>query len=126
MFDETLRAIGEKLVANCREGKEMEGLEELYAADAVSVEALPMPGSDSAELVGLDAIKGKHDWWNNAHEVHSSTVQGPFFHGADRFGAIFDIDVTQKENGERMKMQEIAVYTVANGKIVREEFFYNM
>ncbi len=28
--------------------------------------------------------------------------------------------------GKRMAMDEVALYTVANGKIVREEFFYAM
>ena len=126
MIDETVKSVAEKLIANCREGREKQGLDELYAADAVSVEAMAMPGADSAEAKGLDAIKGKHDWWEGAHEVHSSNVHGPFFHAPDRFGAIFEIDVTQKDNGERSQMKELAVYTVRDGKVVREEFFYNM
>ena len=44
----------------------------------------------------------------------------------DRFGAIFHIDVTNRESGQRIKMSEIAVYTVKDGKIAREEFFYSM
>lgn len=28
--------------------------------------------------------------------------------------------------GKRMKLHEVAVYTVKDGKIVREEFFYDM
>ena len=28
--------------------------------------------------------------------------------------------------GQRMRMEEIAVYTVADGKVSREEFFYDM
>jgi ketosteroid isomerase-like protein len=30
------------------------------------------------------------------------------------------------QKGKRMQMDEIGVYTVKNGKIVREEFFYSM
>ena len=37
---------------------------------------------------------------------------------------IFDMDVTNKESGQRMQMREVGVYTVKNGKILREEFFY--
>lgn len=125
MFDKTLMDVGSTLVAYCRQNKEAQGLNELYARDAVSVEAAPM-GPQGAEMKGIDAIKGKHEWWFGANEVHSASVEGPFFHGPDRFGVIFEMDVTEKATGKRMQAKELGVYTVKNGKIVREEFFYNV
>lgn len=124
MFDPSLVKTAEALAACCREGREAEGLKTLYAPDAVSVEAAPMGGPGSEAVRGLDAIKGKHDWWYGAHEFHSGTVEGPFYHGADRFGLIFDIDVTNKQTKQRLQMKELGLYTVRDGKIVREEFFY--
>jgi hypothetical protein len=126
MFSEQLTKVANKLVAYCREGNEQQGLKELYSADAVSVEAAAMPGSPSPEMKGLEAIKGKHEWWFSNNTVHSQKVEGPFFHGADKFGVIFDIDVSNKETKERQKMRELGVYTVKNGKIAREEFFYGV
>jgi ketosteroid isomerase-like protein len=38
----------------------------------------------------------------------------------------FRFEVTHKPSGQRMKMQEMGLYTVAGGKIVKEEFFYDM
>ena len=38
----------------------------------------------------------------------------------------FKIDVTYKPESKRFTMEEIAVYKVADGKIVYEEFFYAM
>ncbi len=35
------------------------------------------------------------------------------------------MDVTPKESGQRMTMDEMAVYTIKNGKIAEERFFYN-
>ena len=96
MTDNPLADIANQLVANCREGREMQGLDELYASDAISVEAMPMPGMDSSESAGLAAIKGKHEWWVNAMEVHSASVDGQYLHGADRFAVIFEIDATDK------------------------------
>ncbi|MEL6364765.1 MAG: nuclear transport factor 2 family protein [Pseudomonadota bacterium] len=122
-FNADLKAIAEKLVAHCMAGTEEEGLKELYAADAVSVEALPM-GDMGAEAAGLEAIKGKHDWWNNTMEVHSADVKGPYLHGDDQFAVWFQIDATDKTTGERSEMSEVGVYTVKGGKIVREAFFY--
>jgi len=119
-----LMQLGQTLVEHCSNRNEKELQDKYYAEDAVSVEAVAMP-SGSAEAAGLEAIKAKNAWWYSAHELHSSKVEGPFVHGSDRFSVIFDIDVTQKESGERMQMREIATYHVNDaGKISREEFAY--
>ena len=123
-FDRDLLSIGSKLVEYCRTGQEMRGLDELYSPKAVSVEALAMPGADSRETHGIDAIKGKHDWWNSAHTTNEAKVEGPFVHGADQFALIFDIDVTNKMTNQRVQTREVGVYTVEDSKIVREDFFY--
>lgn len=119
-----LMQLGQTLIEHCSNQRERELQDNYYTEDAVSVEAMPMP-TGSAESVGLDAIKAKNEWWYGAHELHSSDVEGPFVHGSDRFSVIFNIDVTQKESGQRMQMREIATYHVNDaGKITREEFAY--
>ena len=55
-------------------------------------------------------------------EVHEANLEGPFING-DKFSVIFELDVTQKATGERWKAKEVALYEVADGKIVRESFF---
>lgn len=120
-----LQQTAEALVNHCRNHTESEGLQTLYAPDAVSVEAAIMPGKESAETKGIAGIQGKHDWWNTNFEVHGSSVGDPLFHGDDRFAMTFEMDATNKESGERTQMKEIGVYTVnGDGKITREEFFY--
>ena len=42
------------------------------------------------------------------------------------FSVRFDIDSTHKPSGQRSQMSEIGVFQVADGKIVKEQFFYNM
>ena len=114
--------IANKLVELCRQGKNTEALTTLYSNDAVSVEAMAMPGMNQ-EAKGLPAIKAKGEWWIANHEVHSAAVTGPWPHG-DRFIVGFQYDVTNKPSGNRMQMDEAALFTVKDGKIVREEFFY--
>lgn len=116
--------IANKLVNLCKQGNADEALNTLYTDDAVSVEAGMPPGMDP-EAKGKTAIKAKGDWWLANHEVHSASVTGPWPHG-DRFIVGFQFDVTHKPSGQRMKMDEVGLYTVRNGKIVREEFFYSM
>lgn len=120
-----LMQIGGQLVEMCNQGKDTECLNQLYSQDAVSAEAVPMPGQASNEAAGIDAIRGKHEWWYSAHEVHESKAEGPFVHGDDRFSVIFNMDVTNKESGERTQMREVATYYINDtGKIAREEFAY--
>ena len=116
--------IAKKLVELCSQGKNMEALNTLFAADVVSVEAVAMPGGQR-EAKGLPAVKAKGEWWMANHEVHSASVTGPWPHD-DRFIVGFQYDITNKPSGNRMKMNEVGLFTVKNGKIVREEFFYDM
>ena len=74
---------------------------------------------------GIAKIKGKNQWWTDNHHIHGNEAEGPFPHG-DRFIVRFKYDVTPKQRGNRITMDETGLYTVQNGKIVKEEFFYSM
>ena len=74
MSADALKKTAETLAEYCRTQQEDKGLSELYDDGAVSVEMSPMPGTDSAESVGVDAIKGKHEWRENAMEVTGGDV----------------------------------------------------
>lgn len=98
----------------------LEDAVQFNSPDIVSIEAMEGP---MAEVRGTDAVKAKSDWWYGAHEVHSVETFGPFING-DRFALRFYMDVTNRESGQRMQMEEIGLYTVKDGKIVEERFFY--
>lgn len=115
--------VGQKLVELCRKGENKKAHETLYDKNIVSVEPMAMPPMP-AEAKGLDAVLKKGEWWMNNHEIHSAKAEGPFVAG-DKFVVVFDYDVTNKPSGKRMKMSEAGVYTVAHGKVVREEFYYH-
>lgn len=118
------KEVADTLVKLCSAGKFDEATNQLYSPDIVSVEAGAPPGG-SRETKGIAGVKAKGEWWTANHEVHSSSVEGPLVAGA-HFSVKFDFDVTFKPQNKRFRMEEIAVYQVADGKIVREEFFYSM
>jgi ketosteroid isomerase-like protein len=120
----TTQEVANKLVELCSQGKFMEAIRSLYAQDIVSVEAAPMPDG-SREMTGLEAVIGKATWWEANHEVHSASTEGPLVAGS-HFCVRFNMDVTHKPDGNRMNLDELAVYHVKDGKIAREEFFYSM
>lgn len=120
----TTQEVADTLVKLCREGKFHEATQKLYSPDIVSMEA-GAPAGQSRESKGLDAVMAKGEWWMSNHEVHSVVVEGPLVAGS-HFAVVFRMDVTFKPQSKRFTMEEVAVYKVADGKVVYEEFFYNM
>lgn len=117
------KAVAEELVALCRAGRNLDALSKLYSPDIVSVESV---GSETLpkEMRGIDAVRQKNEWWFQNFDVHSAEVNGPFV-GDDQFAVQYTFDTTFKVTGERTLMTEMALYTVKDGQIVREQFFYN-
>lgn len=93
---------------------------ELYSPNATSEEA---PGSDWAKAEGMEAIheKGKK-WAETVEEMYGGTTETPVVAG-NYFTSYMTMDFKPK-GGERMTMEEIGFYTVKDGKIVAEQFFY--
>jgi len=120
----TVLEIGKDLVALCAAGKYAECGDKYWSDDVVSIEA-GSPGGGDAVTRGKAAVHGKGEWWANAHEIHSTEAHGPYVNG-EQFGVRFVMDITVKETGARMTMDELGLYTIADGKIVEERFFYAM
>ncbi len=116
----TVKEIAEDFAALCKAGKHEEAGDRHWSDDVASLEAMEGPMSN---LRGRAAVQGKGEWWYANHEIHSATTEGPFVHG-DQFALRFEMDVTMKETGQRMQMAEIGLYTVRDGKVVEERFFY--
>ncbi len=94
---------------------------ELYADDCMSIEPAHSPGLQTAQ--GLDAIRAKGVQFNESvEEIHGGYSNAPIVAG-NYFSLAMGMDVTMKGMG-RMQMDEICVYEVKDGKIVKEQFFY--
>lgn len=120
----TIQEIADQLVSLCRTGKFEEAIDKFYSPEIVSMEAGAPPGG-SRESKGLEAVKAKGKWWVDNHEIHGIVVEGPLVAGS-HFSVAFKFEVTFKPQDKRFTMEEIALYKVADGKIVYEEFFYSM
>jgi len=117
----TTQEVADRLSELFEEGKWMEAQEELYSQDAKSIEPPNAPGLVSVE--GLDNIKKKGEMFQSmVEEMHGGYTSKPIVAGNFiAFG--MGMDVTMKGAG-RMNMDEIAVYEVKDGKIVKEHFFF--
>jgi SnoaL-like domain len=112
--------VAKKVMELVRKQAWYEALDTLYDDHIVSVEAFSM-SADSPETRGKEAVRAKIDWWVNATEVHSFTADGPFV-ARDRFVVQYNADITDNKSKQRRQLSEVGVYTVKDGKIVREEF----
>jgi hypothetical protein len=113
--------VAKRLVELCKLGKFVEAQKELYAEDAKSVEPTHAQGFQSVQ--GLDKILEKSRQFENMVEaVHGFESTEPIILG-NHISVGMTVDATMKGMG-RTKMEEIGVYEVKDGKIVREEFFY--
>ena len=111
--------VGRSLVELARGGRGSEVEKKWWSPNVVSVEGLGM----SMEWLGSKAAHQKTVEWEADHIVHGVEIEGPFV-GASGFAVRFKMEVETKSTGQREKMEEVGVYTVENGKIVREEFMY--
>ena len=117
-------AVAQELVALCRAGRNLDAVNKFYSPRIVSIEPVGSPEMP-AEMNGIEAIRNKHEWWDQNNQVHSMEVNGPYL-GEGQFAVQYTFDATFKPTGQRNTLTEMALYTVKDGKIVREEFFYNV
>ncbi|MDM9630080.1 nuclear transport factor 2 family protein [Robiginitalea aurantiaca] len=114
--------IASTLVDCCRKGEWEKAYMELYSPAIVSIET----GDDSemGHIEGMEGLKKKGDWWAETFDVHHVEVSDPIV--ADNWFTVrFEMDTTHKPSQQRSKSSELAVYRVADGKIVWEQFFYD-
>lgn len=92
----------------------------IFAKDWDSVEG------EGTNLVfeGRRAVLAKNEQWSAANAIITQKAEGPYC-GSTGFVVRYSIELQDRASGARQTMEEMAFYTVKNGKIVREEFFYD-
>lgn len=117
----TTQEVANRLAELFKEGKWMEAQNELFSQDAVSIEPEHAQGFKTVE--GLDNIRKKGQQWSEmVEEMHGGWAGDPIV-GGNYIAVAMGMDVTVKGMG-RSKMDEVCVYEVKDGKIVKEQFFY--
>lgn len=116
----TTQEIANQLVEWCRKGEYDKCYSELYDQECWSIEP---KGAWTEEAKGMEEIaaKGKK-WQENIKEMHESWVGEPVVNG-NHFAVPMSIEATYAD-GSRNKTEEMCVYEVKNGKIIKEQFFY--
>ncbi len=118
----TTQEVANKLIQLCRQGKNADAINELYADNIISIEP---KGSMQERTEGKANVLAKTATWLGMVETfHSSSISDPIV-TPDFFSCSMETDTTMKGMG-RMQLKEICVFQVENGKIVFEQFFYKL
>jgi hypothetical protein len=113
----TVQQIAHRLIELSRQKQFNMARKELYAEDAVSIEA------DNKMITGLTAMAEKEkNWHNSIEEIHDITFSKPLISG-NFFSIAITWDLTYKGK-ERGGWNEIAIFEVKDQKVVLEKFYY--
>jgi hypothetical protein len=119
----SVESVALKFVELCNQGKHFEVMRTMYAPGMVSVEG------DGREFVGKEVVIHKSEVFQGNNTLYSQDLRGPFFcgdagAGSGKFAVYTSIDFSPKSGGDRVTHEEVGLYTVKDGMITREEFFY--
>jgi len=115
----TTKEIANRLVELCSKGEYETCYKELYSPDIVSIE------NDGTSVKGFDGIKKKGAEWNASIEAfHGASIGTPIVAG-NYFSVPMSMKLQYKGTPAAIDFSEICVYQVRDGKVVREQFFYD-
>lgn len=117
----TTQEVAKKLVAFCRVGNYEQAVRELYSPNIVSVEPQGVPDRIVHGIQGVAQKGAKFE--GMLEKVNKSVISDPIVAG-NHFSCSMLMNVQMKGAPVAIDMDEVCVYTVEDGKIVREEFFY--
>ncbi len=119
----TTREIADRFYQLSQEFKWKEIQDELYDENAQSIEPDHAAAQGLKNVQGMEGIKKKADDFENmVEEMHGGYTGKPIVAG-NHFAVAMGMEATFKGMG-RQKMDEICVYEVKDGKIVKEQFFF--
>lgn len=109
--------VGRSLVELFNAGKFAEVESKWWSPKIESIEGFGMAWS------GRSAVDAKNSGWMEQNEIIGAAAEGPYV-GATGFSVKFRMEVRERATGKQVRMEEVGVYTVEGGKIIREEFMY--
>jgi hypothetical protein len=117
----TTQEIASRMGELFKENKWQQVQDELFADDCESIEP--------PHALGLKTVRGKaalkqkgEEFQAMIEEMHGGWVSDLLV-GGNYITCAMGLDVTMKGMG-RVKMDEVCVYEVKNGKVVKEQFFF--
>ena len=107
-----------------RQGQFVAARERFWADDVRSIEPHDLPDGIAAEVSGIEAARAKTARWLGSRHIHDLSIDGPFVTG-NQFALFLDMMIAGQPSGADQPFTEIAIFTVRDGRIIEERFFYD-
>ena len=124
---QSLADIANDYAALMAAGETLAAAEKHWANGIIALEPSAIKSTGSAIAVGKPAALARLKRWLRDNTMSELLIDGPFITG-DQFALFIDMEITRLTDGQaagnREPFSEIATYTVSNGKITEERFFY--
>jgi hypothetical protein len=114
----TIHQIADRLITLCREQKFVEAYKELYGEEAESIDPMHSLMPPARGLITL--VEREKQFLLKA-TIHKIEVSEPLI-AVNYFAINLRMDFTTEDGGRR-DLEELCVYYVKGGKIVRQQFF---
>lgn len=114
----TTQEVANRYVEMCRAGEFQQCYEELFSPEVVSIE------NDGTTHKGFEEIAQKGKEWNESLDDFQGAETGDPVVSGNSFAVPSNMTVKFKGAPEFTKFEEIGVFQVKNGKIYKEQFFY--
>ena len=98
--------------------------ERYWANGVTSVEPADLKIGIPAFVSGIEAAREKARFRFGTGRIDDLGIDGPFVTG-DQFALFLDILIIDPASGSAKPFTEIAIFTVCNGRIIEERFFYD-
>ena len=107
-----------------RQGRFVDAGNRYWAEAVTSLEPIDLSTNFPASVSGIDAARGKAQFRFGEGRIEDLGIDGPFITGA-QFALFLDMLITDPATGTARTFTGIAIFTVRDGQIIEERFFYD-
>ena len=107
-----------------RQGRFVDAGNRYWAEAVTSLEPIDLSTNIPASVSGIDAARGKAQFRFGEGRIEDLGIDGPFITG-DQFALFLDMLITDPATGTARPFTGIAIFTVRDGRIIDEIFFYD-
>lgn len=119
----TIYELARDFTALLRAGQFAAAGEQFWARDVISIEPTDQPDGVGTTVSGFVAVRNRCAARFGASCIDEIGIDGPFITG-DQFALFLDLVLVDPASGVRQPLSEIATYTVRDGQIAEERYFY--
>lgn len=121
---QTIHQVARDFTALLREGEFVAAGERYWANEVTSIEPADLPDGIRTTVSGKAATRRKCTARFGTALIDEIGIDGPFVTG-NQFALFLDLVTLDPVSGTRQPFTEIALYTVRDGQIAEERYFYD-